>query len=69
MRAKRVPKLSWSPCLFCDAEPPEVTDEDDADLFAEEADLTAEIEIVVPGGPKPAIVRYHYRQQAAGLHA
>jgi hypothetical protein len=69
MRVKGVPSLNWSSRLFCDVGAAELMAEDDVDLFAEEADIAAEVEIIVPGGMSPAIVSYHYPEQVGGLHA
>jgi hypothetical protein len=69
MRATPLPDLNWSSRLFCDVVPNGLMAKRDADPFAEEADIAAEIEIIAPGGVNRAIVRYHYPERAGWLYA
>ena len=67
--AKRVPNLAWPSWIFRDADAAELMAEEDADLFAEETDVTALIEILVPAGGRPSVVRYHYPEASGAFHA
>jgi hypothetical protein len=69
MRAKRVPPLNWPSRLFRDIGAAALMMEDEEGLFAEEADIAAQIEILIPAGVNTAIVRYSYPEQAGGPHA
>ena len=65
MIAKRVPNLAWPSWIFHDADAAELMTEEDADLFAEEADVIALIEIP----PGPSVVRYHYPEAPGAFRA
>ncbi len=61
MEMQRVRNLNWLSALFRDVSAAELAAEDDGNLFAEEADIAAQIEVLGLGGINPPIVRYSYR--------
>jgi hypothetical protein len=63
MLATPLPELNWSAWLYCDVGPAT----HDANPFAEEGDIAAEVEITT-GGVNFTIVRYHYPERAGRLH-
>jgi len=60
----RVPDLNWPSRLFRDVGDNLLTDDDDADSFAEEADLLAAVEALAIGNQRIFAVRYRYLEGA-----